>query len=242
MISPSPGGRRQGEALTDGGRHRLISENSVGADAHIGPQAHGKKIVRLLLSLCQRTLRAMRASPPTIRMDEPHFMGRLFSSPSSARISHKHAPFAEKQKSPCSPYRGNKDRTDKFCGTTLFAVCENDRSVRCQHTACHITPALRQRILRKALSPCPRRPICRSAFRPALSSAGLSVDALSALLPLLRFALLNLESLYIRNVRLSRTFFHEGENNFNTPVQRLSQGPESGRGCRQWGNSSRFRA
>jgi len=41
----------------------------------------------------------------------------------------------------------------------------------------------------EALSPCPRRPICRSAFRPALSSAGLSVDALSALLPLLRFAL-----------------------------------------------------
>ena len=25
-------------------------------------------------------------------------------------------------------------------------------------------------------------------------------------------------------------------------VQRLSQGPESGRGCRQWGSSSRFRA
>ena len=137
---------------------------------------------------------------------------------------------------------GTRTENKIFCGTTLFAVCENDRSVRCQHTACHITPALRQRILRIALSPCPRRPICRSAFRPALSSAGLPVDALSALLPLLRFALLNLESLYIRNVRLSRTFFHEGENNFNTPVQRLSQGPESERGFRQWGNSSRFRA
>ena len=147
-----------------------------------------EKIVRFLLSLCQRTLGAMRASPPTIRMDAPHFMGRLSSSPSSARISHKHAPFAEKQKSPCSPNRGNKDRTYKFCGTTLFAVCKNDRSARCQHTACHITPALRQRILGNTRSPCPRRPICCSAFRPALSSAGLSVDALAALLPLLRFA------------------------------------------------------
>ena len=171
-------------------------------------------------------------------------------SPSSARISHKHAPFAEKQKSPCSPYRGNKDRTDKFCGTTLFAVCKNDRSVRCQHTACHITPALRQRILRIALSPCPRRPICRSAFRPALSSAGLSVDALSALLPLLRFALLNLESLYTRKVRLSRTFFRgrkilfdcPGKIIFSIPGQRPLRAPESGHGCHRWGHSSRFPA
>lgn len=51
-----------------------------------------------------------------------------------------------------------------------------------------ITPAMRQKILRRTRSLCPRRPICRSAFRPTLSSAGLSVDALSTLLPLLRFS------------------------------------------------------
>ena len=63
-----------------------------------------------------------------------------------------------------------------FCGTTLFAA-EATTSCRCQHIRCQITPALRQKILGFCLSPCPRRPIYRYAYRPALSVAGLSVGA-----------------------------------------------------------------
>ena len=41
----------------------------------------------------------------------------------------------------------------------------------------------------RSFSPCPRRPICCSAFRFPLSYGKLSVDALAALLPRLKFAL-----------------------------------------------------
>ena len=57
------------------------------------------------------------------------------------------------------------------------------RSARCQHTGCPLTLAMRQKILRFPCSPCPRRPICCSAFRTPLSYGALSVDALAALLP-----------------------------------------------------------
>lgn len=81
------------------------------------------------------------------------------------------------QKSPHSQtYSGNKDRKKIFCGTTLFAA-EATTSCRCQHIRCQITPALRQKILGFCLSPCPRRPIYRYAYRPALSVTGLSVGA-----------------------------------------------------------------
>ena len=110
-------------------------------------------------------------------------------------------------KSPCSPI-GNKDRKDNFCGTTLFAG-RSGRSARCQHTGCPLTLAMRRKILRFPRSPRPGRPICRSAFRSALSCAVLSVDALSALLPLQWFAVLKLWMLCNKSVRLSSTNFLE---------------------------------
>ena len=55
------------------------------------------------------------------------------------------------------------------------------------------------------LSLCPQRPICCSAFRPALSSAGLSVDALAALLPLQWFKLCY--AFYTPNVSVCQALF-----------------------------------
>ncbi len=55
------------------------------------------------------------------------------------------------------------------------------------HASCPLTLAMRRKILRKSRSLRPRRPICCSAFRSALSTAVLSVDALAALLPRLWF-------------------------------------------------------
>ena len=97
----------------------------------------------------------------------------------------------------CTPENANKKipvpkeilgtRTEWiFCGTTLFAAGAAT-SCRRQHVRCLITPALRQKILSECCSPCPRRPICRLAYRPALSYAGLSVGATPALLPPHRF-------------------------------------------------------
>ena len=71
---------------------------------------------------------------------------------------------------------GTRTENKIFCGTTLFAA-EATTSCRCQHIRCQITPALRQKILGFCLSPCPRRPIYRYAYRPALSVTGLSVGA-----------------------------------------------------------------
>ena len=97
----------------------------------------------------------------------------------------------------CTPQNANKKipvpkeilgtRTEWiFCGTTLFAAGAAT-SCRRQHVRYLITPALRQKILSECCSPCPRRPICRLAYRPALSYAGLSVGATPALLPPHRF-------------------------------------------------------
>ena len=87
-------------------------------------------------------------------------------------------------------------------------VCrKSGHSIRCQHTGCPVTQAMRQKILGFPLSLCPRRPICCPAFRSALSCAKLSVDALAVLLPPQWFSLLFLLLNYI-NVFLSRTFFH----------------------------------
>ena len=89
-----------------------------------------------------------------------------------------------------SPFFLRRTGTEKtfFCGTTLIAV-QTAISARCQHTGCPLTLAMRQKILSVRCSPCPRRPICCSAFRAPLSSGALSVDALAALLPRLWFAL-----------------------------------------------------
>lgn len=62
--------------------------------------------------------------------------------------------------------------------------------------------------------------------------------------------LLNLEPLYTRKVRLSRTFFRgrkilfdcPGKIIFSIPGQRPLRAPGSGHGCHRWGHSSRFPA
>ena len=93
------------------------------------------------------------------------------------------SPFRGTKKS-LFPILGNKDRKDNFCGTTLFAIHRMATSARCQHTGCPLTLAMRQKIL--GLAPVPPAlggPLYRIAFRSALSSAELSVDALPALLP-----------------------------------------------------------
>ena len=65
-----------------------------------------------------------------------------------------------------------------FCGTTLFAGY-SDRSATVPTHRLPLTQAIRQQILRDVpFSLCPRRPIYCPAFRSALSSAKLSVDAL----------------------------------------------------------------
>ena len=97
--------------------------------------------------------------------------------------------FPGKNKKSLFPLLGEQGQNNEILRYHLVCRLQIDRSARCQHTVCQITPALRQRILETSLSPCPRRPICCSAFRPALSSAGLSVDALAALLPRLRFGI-----------------------------------------------------
>ena len=160
-------------------------------------------------------------APHPTRLSAGHLPPRegFFSSPSSAWISHKNAPFAEKQKSPCSPYRGNKDRTNKFCGTTLFAVRKNDRSARCQHTACQITPALRQRILRKPFLPALGGPFADPLFAP-LSALRDSLWMRCRLY--FRFFGLRFElGIFIHQERpFVKNFFSPGREFFSIPAQR----------------------
>ncbi len=156
------------------------------------------------------------------------------------------SPFLQNKKCPCSPM-GNKDRNYYFCGTTLFAGNPATSGKR-QHALCPITLALRQKILSFHRSLCPPRPIFCPAFRSALSYAKLSVDALAALLPLLRFVLINmLRLLNTICVRLSRTFFRKGRTFFysrklctlNTPGSRPGQRRSIPRYCRRWARNSR---
>lgn len=86
------------------------------------------------------------------------------------------------KKAPVPPYR-EQGQAINSCGTTLFAGKNPAASSRCQHTVCPITGGKPSRILGKRRSPRPQRSICRAAFRPGLSNPGLSVDALTALLP-----------------------------------------------------------
>ena len=154
-------------------------------------------------------------------------------------LHHKHTPFGNKKVLVPLREQGQKD---KFLRYHLVCRPKNGRSARCQHTGCPLTLALRQKILRFPVSLCPLRPICCPAFRSALSFAELSVDALTALLPLLRFSSMKLCSLYNKNVRLSRTILRQRRTGFNTPGQRPGPGQESGHWCRRWGRNCHFPA
>ena len=93
-----------------------------------------------------------------------------------------------------------------FCGTTLFAA-KRSRSVRCQHTGCPLTLAMRRKILKDVLVPLALGgPFAESLFAPLSAIAELSVDALSALLPPLRFQTM-ICLLNTMCVHLSSTFF-----------------------------------
>lgn len=113
-----------------------------------------------------------------------------------------------------------------FCGTTLFAA-EATTSCRCQHIRCHITPALRQKILGSRLSPCPRRPICRFAYRPALSYAGLSVDAPPTLLPPQRFQNELVDTIHHRRPFVKH-FFSQRTDRYKTPAALRPRAGETG--------------
>ena len=85
------------------------------------------------------------------------------------------------KKAPVPPYR-EQGQAINSCGTTLFA----GKPGRLITVPTHRLPdngGKPSRILGKRRSPRPQRSICRAAFRPGLSNPGLSVDALTALLP-----------------------------------------------------------
>ena len=88
-----------------------------------------------------------------------------------------------KIKNPCSPVQGSKDRN----AISAVPPCLPEYSDRLMTAPTRRLPVnagiASEDTEDDARSLCPRRPICCSAFRPALSSAGLSVDALAALLP-----------------------------------------------------------
>ena len=71
-----------------------------------------------------------------------------------------------------------------------------------------LTQAIRHRILWKPISPCPRRPICCSAFRSDLSPRNSLWMRWQFYFRVVGLSLIG--SLNNRNVRLSRTFFHLG--------------------------------
>ena len=126
------------------------------------------------------------------------------------------------EKSPCSP-KGT--RTEKTISAVPPCLPKNGHSSRCHYTGCPITLALRQKILWRTISPCPRRPICCSAFRFPLSCGKLSVDAPAALLPRHWFAV-KLCFLYNTPAGLSRKIFPR-----RTYCPSIGPGADSPRPC-----------
>ena len=124
-------------------------------------------------------------------------------SPSPLNSFHKNT--SQKQKSPHSPH-GEQGQKIHFCGTTLFAGksghFRNGANTPSAFNA-GITSADTQGL---PFSLCPRRPICCSAFRSALSTRNSLWMRYAALLPLRWFQDM-IRRLYIICVRLSRTFF-----------------------------------
>ena len=110
-----------------------------------------------------------------------------------------------KIKNPCSPIQGSKDRN----AISAVPPCLPEYSDRLMTAPTRRLPVnagiASEDTEDFSRSLCPRRPICCSAFRPALSSAGLSVDALAALLPLPWFKLCY--ALYTPNVSVCQALF-----------------------------------
>ena len=104
------------------------------------------------------------------------------ASPSFSRLSHKNTSFPNK-KVLTPPYRGARTEI-QFLRYHLACRRYSDRLMTAPTRRLPVNAGIASEDTEDdSRSPCPQRPICCSAFRPALSSAGLSVDALAALLP-----------------------------------------------------------
>ena len=125
------------------------------------------------------------------------------AAPSFSRLSHKNTSFQNKKS--LLPIQGSKDRN----AISAVPPCLPEYSDRLMTAPTRRLPdnaGIASEDTRGIpLSLCPQRPICCSAFRPALSSAGLSVDALAALLPLQWFKLCY--AFYTPNVSVCQALF-----------------------------------
>ena len=110
------------------------------------------------------------------------------ATPSFSRLSHKNTSFPNK-KVLAPPFRGARTEI-QFLRYHLACRRYSDRLMTAPTRRLPVNAGIASEDTEEnSRSLCPRRPICCSAFRPALSSAGLSVDALAALLPLQWFKL-----------------------------------------------------
>ena len=125
------------------------------------------------------------------------------AAPSFSRLSHKNTSFQNKKS--LLPIQGSKDRN----AISAVPPCLPEYSDRLMTAPTRRLPdnaGIASEDTRGIpLSLCPQRPICCSAFRPALSSAGLSVDALATLLPLQWFKLCY--AFYTPNVSVCQALF-----------------------------------
>ena len=112
------------------------------------------------------------------------------ATPSFSRLFHKNTSFPYK-KVLTPPYRGARTEI-QFLRYHLACRRYSDRLMTAPTRRLPVNAGIASEDTEDdARSLCPRRPICCSAFRPALSSAGLSVDALATLLPRPWFMLYN---------------------------------------------------
>ena len=113
------------------------------------------------------------------------------------------SPFGN-EKSPCSP-KGTRTENTVSAVPPCLPVKPTAHPAPTRRVPCNAGNASEdtQEI---SFSPCPRRPICCSAFRSPLSYGELSVDALAALLPRLWFALLAY-SLYTPSEAICQALF-----------------------------------
>lgn len=157
--------------------------------------------------------------------------------------------FPGKTKKSLLPLPGEQGQNLQILRYHLVCRLQIDRSARCQHTVCPITQALRQRILGNPFS-LPSAAHLLLRFSPRSQLCGTLCGCAGSFTSASSVCLLNLESLYTRKVRLSRTFFHDTKISFSCfkkiifsiPGQRPLRAPESGHGCHRWGHSSRFPA
>ena len=106
-------------------------------------------------------------------------------SPSPGKTLHKN--YLQKTKKSSFPSRGTRTGNTKSCGTTLFAAhCGHFQNGANTPSALNAGNTSAD-TLDRSISPCPRRPICCSAFRSDLSFRNSLWMRYAALLPRLWF-------------------------------------------------------